>query len=48
MLDAASSRIGQSPVATTTNKEDKNLFTVYLAKDGFLGDLHTPFIDKEI
>jgi len=47
MLDAASSRIGQSPVATT-NKEDKNLFNVYLAKDGFWGDLYTSFIDNYI
>jgi len=47
MLDAASSRTGQSPVATT-NKKEKNLFTVYLAKDGFLGDLYTSFIDNYI
>ena len=45
MLDAASSRIGQSPVATT-NKKEKKFFTVYLAKDGFWGDLYTSFIDK--
>jgi hypothetical protein len=45
MLDAASSRIGQSPAATT-NKEERKLFIICLAKDRFLEDLYKPLISN--